>query len=115
MVTETKVDWKISKKAIFYTWFHFTISFFGRTKDGGGVLVYIMKDIPFKLLKFSYITSDIECFGTEENLEKVKWLFIYSYNPNKSYILNHLEHLIKVLNRDLSQYEILTCIEDFHS
>ena len=72
MVIETKANWKSSKKVTFYTCFHFPISFFGRTKDGGGILVYIMKDIPSKFLKISYIASDVECFRTEENLGKEK-------------------------------------------
>ena len=48
-------------------------------------------------------------------LRKVKWLVICSYNPHKSYISYHLENLIKVLNRNFSQYEIFLCIGDFNS
>ena len=68
-------------------------------------VVYIREDTPSKLLNMSYIASDIECLGTEVNLQKVKWLVICSYNPHKSYISNHLENLSKVLNRSLSQCE----------
>ena len=49
---------------------------FDRTKDGGGILVYIREDIPSKLLNISYIASDIECLGIEVNLRKAKWLVI---------------------------------------
>ena len=34
---------------------------FDRTKDGGGILVYISEDISSKLLNILYIASDIEC------------------------------------------------------
>ena len=83
---------------------------FDRTKDGGGILVYIRKDIRSKLLNISYIASDIECYGIEVNLRKVKWLVICSYNPHKNYISKHLENLSKVLNRNLSQYERFLCM-----
>ena len=63
---------------------------------GGGILVYIRKDIPSKLLNISYIASDIEWLGIEVNLRKVKWLVICSYNPRKNSILNHLENISKV-------------------
>ena len=88
---------------------------FDRTKDGGGLLVYIREDIPSKFLNISYIASDIECLGIEVDLRKVKWLVICSYNPNKINISNQLENLSKVLNRNLSQYERLLCIGDFNS
>ena len=63
---------------------------------GGGILVYIRKDIPSKLLNISYIASDIEWLGIEVNLRKVKWLVICSYNPHKNSILNHLGNISKV-------------------
>ena len=40
------------------------------------------------------------------NLRKVKWLVIRWYKPHKNYYTNHLESRCKVLNRNLSQYEI---------
>ena len=58
---------------------HHTV--FDRTKDGGGILVYIRENIPSKLLNISYIASDIECLGTEVNLRKVKWLVILLLQP----------------------------------
>ena len=79
------------------------------------MLVYIMEDIPSKLLNISYIASDIEYDGIEVNLQKVRWLVICSYNPNKNNISNHLENLSKVLNRNLSRYERFLCIGDFNS
>ena len=45
---------------------------FGRTKDGGGILVYIREDILYKLLNIPYIATDIECLGIEVNLREVK-------------------------------------------
>ena len=72
MVTETKIDesFRTSQFVIpgFTSPYHF-----GRTKDGGGILVYVKENIPSKLLNISYnIKSDIECRGIEVNLRKVK-------------------------------------------
>ena len=104
MVTETKIDKSFPTSQFIVP--SFTSPYrFDRTKDGGGIPVYIKEDIPSKLLNISYIASDTECLGIEVNLRKVKWLVICSYNPDKNYISNHLENLSKVLNRHLSQYD----------
>ena len=95
MVTETKVDesFQTSQFGIH----GFTSPYrFDRTEDGGGMLLYIWEYIPSKLLNISCIGSGIECLGIEGNLRKVKWLVVYSYNPHKNYISNHLENLSKV-------------------
>ena len=114
MVTETKIDESFPTSQFIISGYSSPYRF-DRNKDGGGILVYIREDIPSKLLNISYIASGIECLGTEENLRKVKWLVICSYNPHKNKISNHLENLSKVLNINLSQYERFLCIGDFNS
>ena len=114
MVTETKIDESFPASQFITPGFTSPYRF-DRTKDGGGILVYIREDIPSKLLNISHIVSDIECLGTEVNLRKVRWLVICSYNSHKNNISNHLENLSKVLNRNLSQYERFLCIGDFNS
>ena len=111
MVTETKIDESFPTNQFIILGFTSPYRF-DRTKDGGGILVYIREDIPSKLLNISYIASDIECLGIEVNLRKVRWLVICSYNPHKNNISNHLENLSKVSNRNLSQYERFLCIGD---
>ena len=114
MVTETKIDESFPASQFITP--GFTLPYrFDRTKDGGGILVYIREDIPSKLLNISYIASEIKCLGIEVNLRKVRWLVICSYNPRKNNILNQFENLSKVLNRNLSQYERFLCIGDFSS
>ena len=114
MVTETKIDETFPTTQFIIPGFTSPYRF-DRTKDGGGILVYIREDIPSKLLNILYIASDIECLGIEVNLRKAKWLVICSYNSHKNNISNHLENLSKVLNRNLSQYERFLCIGDFNS
>ena len=114
MVTETKIDESFLISQFIIPGFTSPYRF-DRTKDGGGILVYISENIPSKLLNILYIVSDIECLGIDVNLQKVKWLVISSHNPHKSYISNHLENLSKVLNRNLLQYEIFLSVGDFNS
>ena len=97
MVTETKIDESFPTSQFIIPGFTSPYRF-DRTKDGGGILVYIREDIPSKLLNISYIASDIECLGIEENLRKVRWLVICSYNPHKNNISNHLENLSKFIS-----------------
>ena len=114
MVTEIKIDESFPTSQ--FNLPGFTLPYrFDRTKDGGGIVVYIREDISPKLLNISYIPSDIECPGIEVSLRKVKWLLIYLYHPHKNYISNHLEILSKVLNSNLHQYERFLCIRNFNS
>ena len=100
MVTEAKIDEFFPTVPLFIPGFTSRYRF-DRTKDGGGILVYIGEDIPSKLLNISCTTFEIECLGIEMNLRKVKWHVICSYNPHKNYISNHIENLSDVLNRNL--------------
>ena len=97
MVTETKIDESFPTSQFIIPGFTSPYRF-DRTKDGGGILVYIREDIPSKLLNISYIASDIECLGIEVNLRKVRWLVICSYNPHENNISNHLENLSKFIS-----------------
>ena len=89
LVTKTKIHESFSTSQFIITGLTSPYRFV-RTKDGGGILVYIREDIPSRLLNISYIASDTECLGIEVNLQKVKWLVICSYNPHKNNISNHL-------------------------
>ena len=67
MVTETKIDEFFPTSPFIIPGFTSPYRF-DRTKDGGGMLVYISDDIPSKLLNISCIASDTECLGIEVNL-----------------------------------------------
>ena len=71
MVTETKIDKSFTTSQFIIPGFPSPCRF-DKTKDGGGILVYIREDIPAKLLNISYIALGIECLGIEVNLRKVK-------------------------------------------
>ena len=54
-----------------------------RNSKGGGIMLFIRDNIPFRLLKPGNLT---EALFTEINFGKKRWLMCCSYNPNKSLI-----------------------------
>ena len=86
MISETKIDesFPLGK---------FKINGF----NGGSIMLFVLKDIPAKLIA-SEIPPVDGLYG-EVRLRKQKWLIISSYNPNKSMISQHMEALGK--NMDL--------------
>ena len=61
---------------------------FDRNPHGGGILLYVKKDIPLKLLNGIEFKGDLEAMFVEINFKKKKWLLSCSYNPQKSKIRN---------------------------
>jgi hypothetical protein len=86
-----------------------------RSCKGGGILLYVREDIPCKLVKPPELSEKLECFFVEINLRKKKWLLCCSYNPHKSFIVNHLNNLGNVLDRYLSAYDNLLILGDLNS
>ena len=70
---------------------------FDRNSKGGGLFLYIRKDIPSKILTCSS-NCNIETVLVEINLRKRKWLFNGSYNPDKIQINHHLKYLNRLLD-----------------
>ena len=52
-----------------------------RGRNGGGLLVYIEQDIPYKELKSHSFVEDIEGIFIEINLRKCRWLLFAMYHP----------------------------------
>ena len=75
-----------------------------RTSHGGGILLLVREDIPFKIIKTD-CDADIEGIFVEINLRKKKWLFCCSYNPRKSNIANHLKNICKILDELNATYD----------
>ena len=94
MVTETKLDdsFQVSQFNVegFSTPFRLD-----RNKNGGGITLYIRNYIiASKLTSFTF-PNDIEAFFIEINLKGNKWLICCSYNPNRTFVSNHLDILLK--------------------
>ena len=113
MVTETKLDdsFPVSQFNVegFSTPFRLD-----RNKNGGGIILYIRSYIiASKLTSFTF-PNDIEAFFIEINLKGNKWLICCSYNPNRTFVSNHLDHIAKGINTYSKKYEKILLMGDFN-
>ena len=85
---------------------------FDRNINGGGIMLYVLEDIPTKLLSHDF--PGVESFFAEINLHKKKWLINCSYNPHKSNI-----NLLNIISRSLeihsTKYENIVLLADFNA
>ena len=85
-----------------------------RTRHGGGLLLYVRKDIPAKLLRCSYC-EDIECLLIEVTFHKKKWLIYGTYNPNRLLISDHLSTLSNSIDKYAKLYDNIVILGDFNA
>ena len=88
-----------------------------RTQFGGGLLLYLRKDIPSKILYIPGITdtTNFECLFVEINLHKIKWLICGTYNPSKNNIATHLSKLSSCIEKFSYDYDNLIILGDFNA
>ena len=83
-----------------------------RGVHGGALMIFVRKDIPCKLLALE--KKPMEGFCIKMNLRKTKWFLCCSYDPGRSNIDFHLEHLNRNLVLYSSCYENFMILGDFH-
>ena len=104
MVTETKLDDSYSVSQFNVEGFS-TPFRLDRNKNGRGIILYIRSYvIALKLTSFSF-PNDIEAFFIEINLKGNKWLICCSYNPNRTFTSNHLDHIATRINTYLKKFK----------
>ena len=86
-----------------------------RTRNGGGILLYVKNNITATLLTSYTLPEDIEALFVEIVIGNFKWLFCCSYNPHKSMITYHLQEIGKGLEFYTSNYEKILLMGDFNS
>ena len=103
LISETKLDdsflWAQFKIVGFATLYRYH-----RNDKGGGLLLYIRKDIPSRLLhcKSQY---NIESLSVEINLRKRKWHLNCSHNSHRNSLSSHLECLNRVIDEHSKTYD----------
>ena len=85
-----------------------------RNSNGGGLLIYVREDIPSKFLK-AKSDCNIKSICVEVNLRKRKWFISGSYNPNKSFLSNHLECLNRIIDEYSKLYQNFLFLGDFNA
>ena len=81
---------------------------------GGGVLIYIREDMPYKQLTKHILPDDIEGIFVEINLRKTKWLLFSGYRPLRQQaeiFLKHVNYALDTYRQTFDKFlplEILT-------
>ena len=89
MISETKLDASFPQNQfIINDYNHYRLD---RNSKGGGILVFILEDIPSR--KIINVNLTIECMFIEINLRRKKLLLCCSYNPHNNLISPHLEEI----------------------
>ena len=83
-----------------------------RDKNGGGLLLYIRQDIPFKIIQNSSLAPTLEVILIEINLGRFKFLLIGLCKPLSVSQKEFLLHLNKTQNFFSMKYENITLIDD---
>ena len=88
MLSEAKLDDSYPEDQFLTERFHLPFRF-DRNRNGEGIMLYVQKDIPAKLLSHDFPSSESSLI--EIKLNKEKWLINCSYNSHKSNIGKHLD------------------------
>ena len=113
MISETKLDSTFPSNQFTVEGYLAPIRF-DRNGRGGGIILYIRKYIPARLLKTS-LPKDFEGFFIELNLRKKKILMCCSYNPAKCNISSHLSMVGRSLDSYMPSYDNFLVIGDLNS
>ena len=85
-----------------------------RNRNGGGVIIYVRKDIPSKILRKHFFPNDIEGIFVELNFRKSKWLLCGTYHPPSQSDQYYFDNIDKALDV-YCQYEKIMLVGDFNA
>ena len=114
LISETKIDSSFPSKQFILDGYSLPYRF-DRTENGdkgGGLLLFVRKDIPSKALKTNFSKEGI---FIEINFKKCKWLLFGGYNPHKDYIKDFLLEIQRELDNLMTSYENFILMGDFNS
>ena len=86
-----------------------------RNSSGGGIMLFIRDNIPFRLLKPENLPSNMEALFIEINVRKKKWLMCCGCSPNISLINKFTHDIGKVLDSFISNYDNFLIVADLNS
>ena len=86
-----------------------------RTRNGGGLIIFVRDDLTCRELKPRVLFPDLECTFLELRVRQTKWLILVGYNPHKEKISEFLEKISKELDKLVPKYENLLMLGDWNS
>ena len=107
-ISETKIDSSFPTTLFQIGYTTYSLD---RNANDGGILLYILEDIPSTLLNFDMSNESVYI---EINIRK-KWLLVGTYNSNKNLISNHLKEIDKNLDNYSSKYDNFILLGDINS
>ena len=87
---------------------------FDRSRNGGGVFIYVREDIPSRELKIHNTPEHIESIFIKINLIKTKWLFCGYYHPPSQSDQYLFENIRKALDK-YSKHDKFMLVCDFNA
>ena len=114
VITETKLDKSFTSSQFLIDGFNKPYRF-DRNRNGGGVLIYISKDIASKQLYKHLFSDDIEGIFIEINLRKCKWLIFGTYHPPSQSDAYYFENISCDLDIYTKFYDKFLLIGDFNA
>ena len=82
-----------------------------RSKNGGGLLLYVREDI----LAMEVPWKSISQYLIEINMHYKKWLIYGIYNPEKSFTSSFLSNLSRSLDNRTQHYDDIILLGDFYA
>ena len=106
MIAETKIDASFPTGQ--FALEGFAIPFrLDRNANGGGLLVYVRRDIPAHRLNSFNFSNGIECISFEINLRKKRWVLFSVYRPpnqSQDYLFENLGRAIDHYSEDCENF-----------
>ena len=113
MISETKIDSSFPKQQFVIDGYSVPLRL-DRTKDGGGLLVYIRNGIVAHQLDSFKFAEGIECISLEVNLNKKKWVLLSVYRPPTQSEEIFLDNLGRALDKYSGEFENFIILGDFN-
>ena len=73
--------------------------------NSGGIILYIRGYIIASKLTIFTFPNAIEAFFMQVSLKGNKWVICCSYNPNRTFVSDHLDHIAKGINTCSKKYK----------
>ena len=112
MISETKVDESFPTQ-------QFKINGYKMLRKdtdrfGGGLLFYVIEQIPSKVLSLESIPMDIELILVEFIVKSQRWLYVGIYRQKSQNEKYSIDHLSKAVGQLSCQYDKTVLIGDFN-